>query len=69
MAKHGIVIPEEECRGVLSETEDNEMDYETEDESLGLEDEGGEVSSLSDWLKDWSKREQISEKVKRIAKR
>src|SRR5579859_4019065 len=69
VAKHGIVIPEEECRGVLSETEDIEMDYEAEDESLRLEDEGGEVSSLSDWLKDWSKREQISEKVKRIAKR
>ena len=65
VAKHGIVIPEEESRGVLSETEDNEISYEAEDE----EDEGEEVSSLSNWLKDWSKREQISEKVKRIAKR
>ena len=45
------------------------MDHEAEDESLGLEDEGEEVSSLSDWLKDWSKREQISGKVMRIAKR
>ena len=40
VAKYGIVIPEEECRGVLSETEDNEMDYKAEDESFGLEDEG-----------------------------
>ena len=43
MAKHGIVIPEEESQGILSETEDNEMNYEAEDE----EDEGEEVSSLS----------------------
>ena len=54
MTKYGIVIPEE---GMLSDIEDNKMNYEIKDESLELEDEGGEVSSLFNWLKDWSKRE------------
>ena len=67
VVKHGIEIPEEEDRGVLSETEDDDMHYETE--CLEEEDKEEEVSSLSDWLKEWSKREQISEKVRRIAKR
>ena len=46
MAKHGIVIHEKECRGILIETEDNEIDYKAKDESLELEDERKEVSSL-----------------------
>src|SRR5205814_7533594 len=32
VAKHGIVITKEESPGVFSETEDDEMDYEVEDE-------------------------------------
>jgi len=69
VAKHGIVIPEEEGLGMFSETEDDEMDYEADGEILAEEDEEVEINGLSDWLKDWSKREKISEKVRRIAKR
>jgi hypothetical protein len=52
---------------VLSETEDDDMYYETE--YLEKEDKEEEVSSLFDWLKEWFKREQSSENVRRIAKR
>ena|SRR6266496_1539546 len=69
VAKHGILIPEEESLGVFSETEDDEMDYEAEDEFFEDEDVEEEDGGLSEWLKEWSKREQVSEKVKRIAKR
>jgi hypothetical protein len=45
VVKHGIEIPEEEDRGVLSETEDDDMHYEME----CLEEENKEeVSSLFD---------------------
>ena len=68
VAKHGIVIPEEESLGAFSETEDDEMDYEAEDEFIEDEDQEEEDGGLSEWLKEWVKREQVSEKVKRIAK-
>jgi len=67
VAKHGIVIPEEESLGAFSETEDDEMDYEAEDEFIEDEDQEEEDGGLSEWLKEWVKREQVSEKVKRIA--
>ena len=68
VAKHGIVIPEEESLRAFSETEDDEMDYEAEDEFIEDEDQEEEDGGLSEWLKEWVKREQVSEKVKRIAK-
>jgi hypothetical protein len=43
----------------------------TEDEYIGddEEDEEDEVDkSLADWLKEWSKREAVSEKLKRMSK-
>jgi len=64
---HGIMIPEQECLGAFSETEDDEMDYEAEDEFIEDEDQEEEDGGLSKWLKEWVKREQVSEKVKRIA--
>jgi hypothetical protein len=65
--KHGIEIPEEEDWDVLSETEDDDIYYETE--CFEEEDKEEEVSSLFDWFKGWFKREQSSENVRRIAKR
>ena len=67
MAKHGIAIPEEESLG-FSETEDDEMGYEAEDEFIDDEDQEEEDGGLSEWLKEWVKLEQVSEKVKRIVK-
>ena len=68
VAKHGIAIPEEESLVAFSETEDDEMDYGAEEEFIDDEDQEEEDGSLSEWLKEWVKREQVSEKVKRIAK-
>jgi hAT family C-terminal dimerisation region len=64
VVRHGIVIPEEESQGIFSEMEDDEMANE-EDEVF--EDEDEEEGGLSEWLKEWDKRERVSEKVKRIA--
>src|SRR5437667_11579238 len=48
VAKHEIVIPEEESLGVFSETEDDEMDYEAEDEFTEDEDQEEEDGGLSE---------------------
>src|SRR5438045_7247272 len=54
VAKHGIVIPEEESLGAFSETEDDEMDYEAEDEFIEDEDQeeedGGFLNGLRNGL-------------------
>ena len=68
VARHRTVIPEEESLGVFSETEDDEMDYAAEDEFVEDDEEQEQDGGLSEWLKEWCRREQISEKVKRIAK-
>ena len=44
------------------------MGYEAEDEFIEDENQEEEDVGLSEWLKEWVKREQVSEKVKRIAK-
>ena len=71
VAKHRIVIPEDEGQSMFSDTEDDEMDHEADDEVMEAEEKEEEEKdhSVSEWLKEWSKKEQISEKVKRIAKR
>jgi hypothetical protein len=69
VAKHGMVIPEEESLEVFSETEDDEMDYEVENEFFEDDAEENENSGLSEWLKEWYKRERVSEKIRRIVKR
>src|SRR5437667_4425574 len=48
VAKHGIVIAEEESLGAFSETEDDEMDYEAEDEFTEDEDQEEEDGGLSE---------------------
>ena len=68
VAKHGMVIPEEESLEVFSETEDDEMDYEAEDEVFEDDAEEDENSGLSEWLKEWYKSERVSEKITRIAR-
>ena len=39
VARHRIVIPEEESQGIFSETDDDEMDYAAEDEFVEGEEE------------------------------
>jgi hypothetical protein len=65
-----MVIPKEESLGVFSEIEDDEMDfYGAEHEYFENKDKNKEDGGLSEWFKEWSKREQVSEKVKMIAKK
>ena len=66
---HGIVIPVEESRGVFSETEDDEMDYEVESDFFDDEDEEEDTGGLTERLREWFKKEHVSEKIKRVAKR
>ena len=53
----------------FSETEDDEIDYEAESDFFDDEDEEEENRGLAEWLKEWSKKEHVSEKIRRIAKR
>jgi len=69
MIRHGIVIPEKESQGAFSETEDDEMVYDEENQVFENEDEDEGEDGLSEWLKKWDKRECVSEKVKRIVKK
>ena len=69
VARHGIVIPVEECLGIFGETEDDEMDYEVESEFFDDEDEEEKNDGLAEWLKEWSRKEHVSEKIRRVAKR
>ena len=47
---------------IFGATEDEEMDYNAEDE----DEENG---VLSEWLKEWVKKEHVSEKIRRVAER
>jgi hypothetical protein len=67
-AKHNMVIPKEESLGLFSEIKDDEMDYGAKHEFFENKDKNKEDGSFSEWFKEWPKREQVSEKVKMIAK-
>jgi len=69
VARHGIVIPVEESLGIFNETEHNEMDYDAESDFFEDEDEEEENGDLAEWLKEWSKKEPVSEKIRRVAKK
>ena len=45
------------------------MDYETESDFFDDEDEKEENGGVAECLKEWSKKEHVSEKIRRIAKR
>jgi len=62
-----MVIPEEQSAADFEETEDDEMDY--EGEIVEDDDDEEDNGPLDDWLKEWCKREQLSDKIKRIANR
>jgi hypothetical protein len=64
-----MMIPEEESLGVFSEIKDDEMDYGAEHEFFENKDKNEEDGGLSEWFKEWSKREQVPERVKMIAKK
>jgi hypothetical protein len=70
VVRHRIEIPEE--RMSASRVEDSEMDYETQEEVISKdevipEDEDDEKDSgVTEWLKEWRKREAISGKIQRI---
>ena len=44
------------------------MEYEAEDEFVSGDDEDEEESGVAEWLRDWSKREAISSKVRKLTK-
>ena len=69
VARHGIVIPVEESLGIFNETEHSEMDYDAESDFFEDEDEEEENGDLAEWLKEWSKKEPVSEKIRRVAKK
>jgi hypothetical protein len=51
-----------------SELEDEDMPDETDEEFLGDDEEDESEKGMADWLKEWTKREAVAEKVKRISK-
>ena len=59
----------EESLGIFNETEHNEMDYDVESDFFEDEDEEEENGDLAKWFKEWSKKEPISEKIRRVAKK
>ena len=65
VARLGIVIPVEENMGIVIETEDDEMDYEAESDFVDDENEEEENGGLAERLKEWSKKEHVSEKNRR----
>src|SRR5579859_504291 len=69
VARHGMVIPEDQSATNFEETEDDEVDYEAEGEIVEDDDEEENNGPLDDWLKEWCKTEQLSDKIKRIANR
>jgi len=68
VVQHGVVIPEEERLGGRSEPEDEDIPYGTEEEFFSDDEEDESNKSVADWLKEWAKRETVSEKLKRISK-
>jgi hypothetical protein len=67
VVKYGVVIPDEE-RLAWSEPEDEDLTDNTEDGNVGDDEEDEADKSVADWLKEWSKKEAVSDKLKRIAK-
>jgi hypothetical protein len=63
--RHGIVIPEEEVLGSIVDEE--ETDYGSEDAD-DLTSDDVKDSEVAEWLKEWSKRETISGKVRKMMK-
>jgi len=67
VVNHGTVIPLEES--VVSDAENDEMDYEARNEFFDDEDEEEQNGDLTKWIKEWIKKERVSEKIRRVAKR
>jgi len=63
-----MVIPEDKTLEGFSGRERDAMDYETPRESEFFEDEAeeDENSRLSERIKEWYKKERVSQKIKRI---
>jgi hypothetical protein len=69
VARHGMAIPDEQLLADFYETEDDEMDDESDGEIVDNEEEEDENGPLGAWLKEWYKREQVSDKIMRVATR
>ena len=67
VVNHGRVIALEESTS--SNVENDEMDYEAGSDFFDDEDEEEQNGDLTEWIKEWIKKERVSEKIRRAAKR
>jgi hypothetical protein len=66
VVRHGVEIREEEGSGSVAD--DDEMDSRNEDGLIGVDEDDERETGVEEWLKEWSKRETVSLKVRKTAK-